>query len=76
MAGELRVRIDTWFGTVTLPPRQSHLVLSRFADLSAPRSIFMVSRARSHARPRSVSCSAAVTSSLRMRYSGSQVRPR
>lgn len=71
MAGELRIRIDTWFGTVTLPYDNGHLVLSRFADLSAPRWIFMVSRARSRARPRSVSCSAAVTSSLRMRYSGS-----
>ena len=60
---------------MTLPYDNGHLVLSRFADLSAPRSIFMVSRARSHARPRSVSCAAAVTSSLRMRYSG-QVRPR
>lgn len=56
---------------MTLPYDNGHLVLSRFADLSAPRSIFMMSRARSHARPRSVSCSAAVTSSLRMRYSGS-----
>jgi hypothetical protein len=71
MAGELRVRIDTWFGTVTLPHDRGHLVRSRLADLSAPRSILMVSRTRSRARPRSVSCSAAVTSSLRMRYGGS-----
>jgi hypothetical protein len=41
-------------------------VLSRFAVLSTPRSIFMASRARSRARLRSMSCSAAVTSSLRM----------
>jgi hypothetical protein len=44
VAGELRVRIDPWFGTVTLPHDRGHLVLSRFADLSAPRSILMVSR--------------------------------
>ena len=71
VAGELQIRIDPWFGTVTLPHDRGHLVLSRFADLSAPRSILIVSRARSRAPPRSVSCSAAVTSSLRMRYGGS-----
>jgi hypothetical protein len=32
--------------------------------------------ARSRTRPRWVSCSAAVSSSLRMRYSGSYLRPR
>jgi hypothetical protein len=51
VAGELRVRIDPRFGTVTLPHDSGHLVLSRFADLTAPRSILMVSRARSRARP-------------------------
>jgi hypothetical protein len=71
VAGELQIRIDPRFGTVTLPHDRGDMVLSRFADLLAPRSILIVSRAHSRAPPRSVSCSAAVTSSSRMRYGGS-----
>ena len=66
VAGELRVRIDPRFGTVTLPPRQRPPGAVEIRRPVGARSIFMVSRARSRARPRSVSCSAAVTSSLRM----------
>jgi hypothetical protein len=53
---------------VTLPYDNGDLVLSRFADLSAPAfDLYGVAGPPPPPSPRSVSCSAAVTSSLRMR---------